>query len=228
MQCGYLWSLIWPHMLGPRHTYGLKQAHCLPNHSLCSVTKEIASDHWQALTLQSSFTEGLNMINIERLHNRMQILSLIEQAASSVSPSKEMGMEGTRLVPNWHCWAEKCAACGTEQHSKETVFCKSSLKTHSQVEANFLASEHSGLAQIRNKNHEGVQAGQVFPWLEKQKLSVSCKSSFDTHVLHTLPMWLRLPFPSSPTLIAFPYEPVWGQYQSVKQTQFQYNQKLVF
>lgn len=38
------------------------------------------------------------------------------------------------------------------------------------------------------------------------------------YVLHPLPIWVKFPLPSPPTPIAFPYEPVWGQSQSVRQT----------
>lgn len=75
------------------------------------------------------------------------------------------------------------------------------------------------------------QAAQVFLWLEKQMLFF-ISLQFYIHVLHALPTWVKLPFPSSPTPVAFPYEPVWGQYQSVRQTlkipKKKKNQKLVF
>lgn len=134
-----------------------------------------------------------------------------------------MRAKGRYLEPNWHCWAEKCAAVWAEQHSKETIFCKSSLKTFpGKNEANFLDSKHSGLAQTRNKdqNYErGSDSTSISLTRETNALlQIFLSLQFYIHVLHALPTWVKLPLPSSPTPIAFPYEPVWGQYQPVRQT----------
>lgn len=89
-------------------------------------------------------------------------------------------------------------------------------------EANFLDSKHSGLAQTGNKdqNDEGGSGSTSTSPIRENKslLQIFISLQFYIHVLHALPTLVKLPFPSSPTPTAFPYEPVWGQYQSVRQT----------
>lgn len=97
------------------------------------------------------------MINAERLHNRILILSLSRLPPQPCLRKWDAG-EGRYLELNWHCWAEKCAAVWAEQHSKGNPTLNQAWKrTPRKNEANFLDSKHSGLAQTGNKdqNYEG-------------------------------------------------------------------------
>lgn len=133
-----------------------------------------------------------------------------------------MRVKGRDLEPNWHCWTQKCAAIWVGEHSKETMFSKSSLKRYSQEEwSQFLGlktwwscSDQEQRAELWRRVRQHISLIRK----ANPPLQIFISLEFYLHVLHPLPIWVKLSLPSSPTPTAFLYEPVWGQSQSVRQT----------
>lgn len=98
-----------------------------------------------------------------RKASRQNSDSQFEQVSSSALSSKETGMRAKRryLEPNWHYWAEKRAAVWAEQHSKETIFCKSSLKTYSREEwSQFLGLKTQWSCSVQEQRPELWRRGR--------------------------------------------------------------------
>lgn len=109
-----------------------------------------------------------------------------------------------------------------EEHSKETMFSKWSLKKYSQEELSqflglklrWFCSDQEQRAELWRRVRQHISLIRE----ANPPLQIFISLEIYIHVLHPLPAWVKLPLPSSPTPTAFPSEPVWGQSQSVRQT----------